>query len=138
MNTEGTPLEYHDGDTLCRGEYFQPSHRDRPLPVVLVCPAWDGLVDEVREKSARLAAEGYIAFAVDVHGGGRTWTDFSQVSEVLGPWLADRARLLRRLQAALAAAPHSSSPWWERIICSRRSRRFSGRLALRAARLTWR
>jgi dienelactone hydrolase len=105
MTTAGESFDYHDGDTLCRGEVFRPQDAAGPLPVVLVCHAWDGLVDEVRDKARRLAAEGYIAFAIDVHGNGRTWTDFSELDSALGPWLSDRPRLRRRLLAALEAAP---------------------------------
>ncbi len=104
MTASGTEIEYQDGDTTCRGEYFLPPDTARPAPVVLVIHAWDGLVDEVRDKADRLAGAGYIAFAIDVYGDGKTWTDFSKVNEVLGPYLADRAMLRNRLLAALTAA----------------------------------
>ena len=88
----------------CQGEYFAPPQQDAPLPVVLVVHAWDGLGDEVRSKASRLADQGYIAFAIDVHGEGTLHTDFEQVQEVLAPYLADRAMLLGRLSAAVEAA----------------------------------
>ena len=101
---QGTVIEYHDGNTRCRGEYFLPSGAAESLPVVMVVHAWDGLGDEVRSKAARLAEAGYLAFAVDVHGEGTFYTDVARLQEVLTPFMADRAMLLRRLEAALTAA----------------------------------
>ena len=104
MTAKGITLEYHDGDQRCLGEYFLPTDGEGNSPLVLVVHAWDGLGDEVRDKASRLAAQGYIAFAIDVHGDGILHTDFSTVAEVLGPFMADRTMLLGRLKAALAAA----------------------------------
>ena len=97
----GTVFEYNDGEVRCRGEYFTPESQAGAMPVVLVVHAWDGLGDEVRSKAARLAREGYIAFAIDVHGEGTFYTDFDRVQEVLAPYLADRGMLLARLSAAV-------------------------------------
>jgi len=104
MTTIAHALEYKAGDTLCRGEYFAPANMTGLLPVVLVCHAWDGLVEEVRDKAMRLAAAGYIAFAIDVHGGGKVFTDRAQLVPVLSVYLENRALLLQRMQGALAAA----------------------------------
>lgn len=104
MAITATDLDYYDEDTLCKGVYFAPEDAGENLPVVMVVHAWDGLIDEVRDKATRLAEAGYIAFAIDVYGNGTTWSDFSMVNDVLGPVLADRAALLKRLQAALRAA----------------------------------
>ena len=101
---QGIIFEYHDGDVRCQGEYFAPPEQDRPLPVVLVVHAWDGLGDEVRGKASRLAGEGYIAFAIDVHGEGTFHTDFNRVHDILAPYMTDRALLLGRLSAAVEAA----------------------------------
>ena len=102
--SKGTILEYHDKEQRCLGEYFLPDNAGKPAPVVLVVHAWDGLGDEVRSKASRLAEQGYIAFAIDVHGEGILHTDFSKVQEVLGPFMMDRPMLLGRLVAALEAA----------------------------------
>jgi dienelactone hydrolase len=101
--SSATPLEYTAGDSLCRGVYFTPN-TNRPRPVVLVCHAWDGCNQEVQDKAAKLADAGYLAFAIDVHGGGKVYTDRSELVSVLSAYLNDRALLLQRMQGALAAA----------------------------------
>lgn len=101
--SSATTLEYTAGDTLCKGVYFTPN-TNKPLPVVLVCHAWDGCNHEVQMKAAKLADAGYLAFAIDVHGGGKVYTDRSELGSVLSTYLNDRALLLRRMQGALAAA----------------------------------
>ena len=104
MTSIATALDYQAGETLCKGVYYTPEDATGPLPVVLVCHAWDGLIQEVRDKAAKLAEAGYIAFAIDVYGGGKTVDDFSQLQATLTPYMADRALLLQRMQAAATAA----------------------------------
>ncbi|MCB1690550.1 MAG: dienelactone hydrolase family protein [Halioglobus sp.] len=104
MTSTATKLEYLAGDTLCKGEYYTPDNADGLRPVVLVCHAWDGLNDEVRDKAMKLAEAGYIAFAIDVHGDGKVITDFAELMPTLTPYLEDRALLLARMRGALDAA----------------------------------
>jgi dienelactone hydrolase len=104
MPGEAMSLEYRDGDTSLKGSYYLPEAATGPLPVVLVVPAWDGLVQEVHDKAQRLAADGYLALAVDVYGDGLTLDDMSQLEAVIGPFMADRKLLIRRMQAAVDAA----------------------------------
>jgi dienelactone hydrolase len=99
-----TTLEYHDGDTVCRGMYFKRTQTSEPLPLVLVAHAWDGLNDEVRAKATRLAEAGYLAFAIDVLGDGKVMTDFADLGPTLTPFLQDRGMLTRRILSAVAAA----------------------------------
>ena len=104
MPRTATILEYSAGDTLCKGVYFTPANVTGPLPIVLVCHAWDGLNQEVRGKATQLADAGYIAFAIDVLGNGKIMTDFADLMPTLTPFFADRGLLLQRMQAALTAA----------------------------------
>jgi dienelactone hydrolase len=104
MTITETTLEYRDGDTVCKGVYFKPAQATGLLPIVLVAHAWDGLNDEVRGKAIRLAEEGYLAFAIDVLGGGRVMTNFADLMPTLTPFLSDRGMLTRRVRAAAAAA----------------------------------
>lgn len=104
MTCEATVIEYPAGDITCRGEYYIEPGAAGPLPIVLVTHAWDGLNDEVRDKSRTLAHEGYVAFAIDIYGEGKTWTDMADLMTALGPYMENRALLLERMQAAVAAA----------------------------------
>jgi dienelactone hydrolase len=104
MTSTATTLEYPADDIMCKGIYYTPQNADSLLPVVLVCHAWDGLNDEVRDKAAKLADAGYIAFAIDVYGGGKTMTDIADLMPTLEPYMTDRNLLLQRVLAAVAAA----------------------------------
>jgi len=104
MTSTATNFDYPAGDTLCKGIYYTPTDRTGPLPVVLVCHAWDGVVQEVRDKAAKLAEAGYIAFAIDVYGNGKTLDDMAELEATITPYMTDRALLLQRLQSAVAAA----------------------------------
>ena len=53
------PVEYSDGEITSRTQYFTPEDAEGPLPVVLVCPAWDGIVEEVFDKSYVLSFASY-------------------------------------------------------------------------------
>lgn len=49
-------------------------------PGVLVVPEWWGLNDYARERARQLARRGYVAFAADMYGQGRTTRDPEQAS----------------------------------------------------------
>ena len=106
MTCTATPLNYpaDNGATTCKGVVFRPDDATGTLPVVMVTHAWDGLVQEVRDKAEKLAQAGYIAFAIDVYGDGKTESDPGKLMDTLGPYMADRGLLTSRMQAALAAA----------------------------------
>ncbi len=104
MSCDSHILEYPAGNVTCRGEYFIPKSTTGSLPVVLVVHAWDGLNDEVRQKAHKLAHEGFIAFAVDIHGEGATYEDPSELESVLTPYMRDRGMLVERIRGAAAAA----------------------------------
>jgi dienelactone hydrolase len=105
MSTTESAMEWKDGDTTCRGFYYTPIDRAGDLPVILMCPAWDGIGEEIKEKADRLATEGgYITVILDVLGEGQFKTDFAELEATLTPFMTDRAMLLRRLEAGLAAA----------------------------------
>tara|TARA_B110000305_G_scaffold241967_1_gene318690 strand:- start:35 stop:310 length:276 start_codon:yes stop_codon:yes gene_type:complete len=85
MAITGHALDYYDDETLCKGYYYVPASGSGNLPVVLVTPAWDGLVEEVHNKSRALAQAGYIALAVDVYGDGKTLTDMEELGPAVAP-----------------------------------------------------
>jgi len=80
-----------DGRTMV-GTLAIPDGTDR-RPGVLVCHEGPGLDDHARSRAVRLAEElGYVAFALDYHGGGRPLEDRAQMMARLGELRADPPR----------------------------------------------
>src|SRR6266481_9287569 len=78
-------LSYH-GDGLRMIGYFAIDDANpSPRPAVLIAPEAPGLDDFNRERCTRLAALGYAAFALDIHGGGEVIANREQMTERLQP-----------------------------------------------------
>jgi dienelactone hydrolase len=104
MVVSNEPLEYRDGEVLCEGHVaFDTSSRTR-RPCVLIAHAWDGPNEHVRTRASDLARMGYLGFALDVYGKGVRGGAADDNTELMAPYISDRALLRRRLLAALAAA----------------------------------
>ena len=69
-------------DELVYGYFVAPADMFEPLPAVIMIHEWWGLNDNVREQANRLAAAGYIVFAVDLFGG-KTATTPSGARELM-------------------------------------------------------
>jgi dienelactone hydrolase len=66
-------------------------------PGVLVVPEWWGLNDYAKSRTEQLARLGYVAFAVDMYGGGQSTIDAKQAGAWAGqfygkPLMAERAQ----------------------------------------------
>jgi dienelactone hydrolase len=80
-----------DGRTMI-GTLAVPDGSGR-APGVLVCHEGPGLDDHARSIAARLAADhGYVAFALDYHGGGEWLPDREQMMARIGELSADPLR----------------------------------------------
>lgn len=64
----GDPVQYFAQDPATLGYLAVP---DAPAPhgAVILVHEWNGLVDRMRQVADALAAEGYVALAVDLYGG---------------------------------------------------------------------
>lgn len=96
-------IEYRDGETLLEGFLCYDETQPGPRPTVLISHAWGGRDDFVERKARRLAWQGYACFALDNFGKGKRGTTNEECSALMAPFMKDRALLLRRLQAGLAA-----------------------------------
>jgi dienelactone hydrolase len=96
-------LEYKDGDTTLEAYIAFPATEVK-RPAVLVSHAWAGRSEFECDKADKLAALGYVGIAIDNYGKGILGKDNAENSALMAPLLQDRARLRRRLQAAIAAA----------------------------------
>lgn len=68
-------IDYWDGDQRLCGFLALPQTAGSNHPAVLVGPEWWGLDDYARRRAVQLAAIGYIAFAIDMYGDGKTTAD---------------------------------------------------------------
>lgn len=98
-----TAFIYTDGDTICEGYVAMPAGAG-PHPAVLIAHNWAGQTDADNGVADRLARLGYIGIAIDVYGQGVRGEPMGDNSGLMGPWMADRAGLQRRLLAAVEAA----------------------------------
>lgn len=70
-------------------------------PAVLVCHEGPGMSDHARDVAKRLAGLGYVAFAMDYHGGGVA-LPMAEVRGRIGQWMADPTGIRARAAAGLA------------------------------------
>lgn len=96
-------IEYSEGGEAFEGFVAWDAAATSPRPAVLIAHDWAGLLEPSRERAERLAAMGYVGFAIDNYGKGRRGTPGADNSALMNPLLADRAKLRRRLFAAVEA-----------------------------------
>jgi dienelactone hydrolase len=101
-------IEYFDGPTRLVGQLALDETRPGRRPGVLVCHEGPGLTDHTKIIARRLAALGYVAFAMDYHGDGKTLADRSQVMARLTPWFADPTGI--RVRAGIALRTLAARP----------------------------
>jgi dienelactone hydrolase len=77
------PLAYSDSRTNFIGHLVWDDSWDGARPGVLVFPEAFGLGEHARARANRLAQEGYVVLAADLHGEGRLYTDLADVRPVI-------------------------------------------------------
>jgi dienelactone hydrolase len=95
------PIEAIDNGRRHIHQLFLDETHPGPRPGVLVFPEAFGLGQHALQRAERLAAMGYAALAVDLHGEGREFGDLTQVRPAILALFGDRAAWRARLRAAL-------------------------------------
>lgn len=95
---EGQTVRYASGSETVEGYLVTPAGAG-PFPALVVIHEWWGLNDQVKEEARRVAAEGYVALAVDLYRG-RVAQDRDEAHELMRGLPEDRAR--RDLVAAFS------------------------------------
>ena len=94
-------IEYDvDGETF-EGVFYVDDTVVGARPAVIVCHAWSGRQPHEEEAAKRYAEMGYVGFAADVYGKGVRGTTIEENQALMTPLVEDRAKLHRRLMAAL-------------------------------------
>mgnify|MGYP006271351263 CR=1 FL=1 len=91
-------VSYTHGDTTLKGYLAYDTEQTGKRPGVLVVHEWWGLNDYAKSRARQLAELGYVAFAADMYGDGRTTNDPQQAGkwsgEVKGgPFIRERSTL---------------------------------------------
>ncbi len=100
---------YLDGDVILEAMFAFDDAISGRRPTVLINHTWTGRDDFVAEKAKKLAALGYVGFAVDMYGKGVLGTNPDECMTLMKPFMDDRAMLQQRMKAALAAV--RLMPW---------------------------
>ncbi|MFI3156753.1 MAG: dienelactone hydrolase family protein [Methylococcaceae bacterium] len=100
---------YLDDDAVLEAFFAFDDAFSGRRPAVLINHTWAGRDDFVAEKAKKLAALGYVGFAVDMYGKGVLGSSPEENMKLMQPFMADRAMLQKRMKAALAAV--KLMPW---------------------------
>jgi carboxymethylenebutenolidase len=97
----GTPAEGIRGQVIdtASGKAYLARPAGEPRAGMIVIHEWWGLNDNIREMSNRLAAEGYLALAVDLYGG-EVAADAAEARALMAAAMEDRQRIDDQLLAA--------------------------------------
>jgi dienelactone hydrolase len=93
-----TDITYDAGGTTLIGRLALPAG-EGPRPAVLIAHEGNGLDDFQKERAERYAELGYIAFALDYHGGGRPLEERGAINARL-TLLSDNSELAREVATA--------------------------------------
>ena len=96
-------LEYTADGLAMKSNLYLPAAGAGRRPGVLVFPEAFGLGEHARARAARLAAEGYVALACDLHGNAHVYEKMEELMGVLLPLRADVARVRARALGGLEA-----------------------------------
>lgn len=102
-------VDYLDDGEVLEGFFAYDDCLSGVRPVVLIHHAWGGRDEFVAEKAKALAALGYLAFAADMYGKGIRGNSPDENGKLMQPFMLDRAKLQKRMHAALATV--KLMPW---------------------------
>ncbi|MCX7104835.1 MAG: dienelactone hydrolase family protein [Methylococcales bacterium] len=109
MSVISNTVAYLDGDVLLEAFFaFDDAFQGR-RPAVLINHAWAGRDEFVAEKAKKLAALGYVGFAVDMYGKDIMGSSPEENEKLMRPFMNNRQMLQKRMQAALYAV--KLMPW---------------------------
>ncbi len=97
-------VEYTDGDTLLEGYLAYDDAISGPRPCVIIAHTWAGRSDFECQQADKLAALGYVGFALDMYGKGVLGSGPDENTALMTPFMEDRPVLQQRMAAALATA----------------------------------
>jgi dienelactone hydrolase len=93
--------QYQLGEEVFEARVAWDDEITGPAPGVLVSHAWAGRSDFENGKAEKLAAMGYVGFALDLYGKGVLGSGPDENGRLMQPFLDDRPMLQQRMRLAL-------------------------------------
>lgn len=97
----GKAVEYKAGTITLKGYLAYDTNAKGKRPGVIVVHEWWGLTDYPRMRARMLAKLGYVAFAADMYGDGKTANNPTDAGAFAGESMKDPAQLKSKFMAAL-------------------------------------
>jgi dienelactone hydrolase len=95
------PITYAAGAVQMQGFLAYDDAAQGARPGVIVVPEWWGLTDYAKNRARQLAQLGYVAFAIDMYGNGKTTDDPAEAGKLAGALKSDRTTARARARAGL-------------------------------------
>lgn len=93
-------VAYQDDQTILEGFLAYDDKHTGKRPTILIAHDWSGRNEFACNKAKQLAELGYVAFALDMFGKGKFGETKEEKSALIQPFVQDRTKLIKRIQAA--------------------------------------
>ena len=100
-------VEYKDGSTTLKGFIAYKTEASQKMPAVIIVHEWWGLNDYPKMRAKQIAEMGYLAFAVDMYGNGKSTTDPQEAGKLAREFYSDIPKLRQRITAAYEYIKHN-------------------------------
>lgn len=98
----GQIIPYPSEQVTCKGYLALPKgSTGKKYPGIVIAHAWRGQDNFARKKADELAELGYVGFAADLYGDGKTVVTDEEALALMLPLFLDRNLLRKRINAAL-------------------------------------
>ncbi len=87
-------LIYQDQETVLEGYYVVDDAQTLKRPLVLVAHDWSGRNEFACQQAEKLAALGYVGFALDMYGEGKQGQTVEEKSALMKPLMEDNRAVL--------------------------------------------
>jgi dienelactone hydrolase len=94
-------VAYTAGGVTSKGYLAYDPGANGKRPAVIIVHEWWGLTDYPKMRARMLAEAGYVAFAADLFGNGKTAANPNQAMELTRPFYQDPSMARERLEAAI-------------------------------------
>ncbi|RPI05374.1 MAG: dienelactone hydrolase family protein [Ignavibacteriae bacterium] len=97
----GKSVDYSAGGVALKGYLAYDNSIKTRRPAVIVIHEWWGLTDYPKKRAEMLAGSGYVAFAADMYGDGKTADNPTDAQKYAGESMKDFSTLKEKFSAAI-------------------------------------